>query len=116
MFFLKTDSRAHLISPKRYHTVFASKQTAHILIDVRTAEEFAESHIQGAINIPVQGMVNRLAEISHTVPVIVYCRSGARSSIAARVLSDAGFSQVYDLGGFMGWVAQGLPIERGASR
>lgn len=112
MFFLKSDGRAQLISPKRYHTLFANKPTSHILLDVRTHEEFTESHIPGAINIPVQGLVNRLSEIAYGLPVIVYCRSGSRSSIAVRILSDAGYDQVYDLGAYMGWVAQGLPIER----
>jgi rhodanese-related sulfurtransferase len=41
---------------------------------------------------------------------VVYCRSGNRSAAAARILTDAGYTPVYDLGGIQDWVAEGLPI------
>lgn len=116
MFFLKSDGRAHLISPKRYYSIFATRPSSHVIIDVRTTEEFAESHIPNAVNLPVQGLANRLSEIPVGLPVIVYCRSGARSTVAARILSDAGYTQVYDLGGFIEWVTQGLPVECSANQ
>lgn len=62
------------------------------LVDVRTPEEFAQGHARGAINIPVQELGARLGELSRVKRVVVYCRSGARSATAARLLRMAGFT------------------------
>lgn len=113
MFFLKADGRNSSLRPAEYQKRFVGQPVAHTLIDVRTPEEYAESHILGAVNIPVQSLMSRLSEIPRHKPVIVYCRSGARSTIAARVLSDAGYREVYDLGSYMVYVAHNLPIQRG---
>jgi phage shock protein E len=101
---------AQLISPADYMDMFGDDQ-AHVLIDVRTPEEFATGHISGAINIAVEELASRLAEVPNDQPIIVYCRSGNRSAAAARILIDAGYPVVYDLGGIQTWVAQGFPIE-----
>lgn len=69
------------------------------LIDVRSAMEFGSGHAQGACNIPVQVLADRLGEIPGDRPVVVYCASGARSAAAAQFLSQAGYT-VYDGGGF----------------
>ena len=74
------------------------------LVDVRTAEEYAGGHVEGAINIPVAQVASRLAEIGPpTTPVVVYCRSGARSAAAAQTLRAAGYDQVLDLGAMGNW-------------
>lgn len=74
------------------------------LVDVRTAEEFAAGHLPEAINIPVQELAGREDEIgSKTRPVVLYCRSGTRSGVAARMLRKAGFSEVYNLGAMSRW-------------
>lgn len=70
------------------------------LIDVRSPEEFAEGHAEGARNIPVQELAQRLDEIDRANPVAVYCRSGRRSATAAKLLSASGFGPVTDLGGW----------------
>ena len=95
------------------------------LIDVREPGEFAEGRIPGAVNIPrgvlefeVDGhpAVNGLkdAALSHRdAPVIVSCRSGARSALAAAALKDLGFAEPVSLaGGFMAWASAGQPVER----
>ncbi len=70
------------------------------LVDVRTVPEFAADGIDGAKNIPVQQLEQRLEDVGDKgEPVMVYCRSGNRSATAARILEQAGFEQVYDLGG-----------------
>ncbi len=56
-----------------------------ILVDVRTASEYKSGHIEGAINIPYDN-------------IIVYCKSGVRSSQAFDSLKNAGYNNVYDLG------------------
>lgn len=74
------------------------------LVDVRSAGEFADGHVDGALNIPVDEIGRRAAEIGPTdTPVVVYCRSGARSARAASVLREKGFAKVSDLGPMSRW-------------
>lgn len=72
------------------------------LLDVRTPEEFAAGHANGAINIPVQVLASRLSEIPKDREVVVYCHSGRRSGQAAEILTNAGY-RVYDLKRFSDW-------------
>ena len=72
------------------------------LVDVRSPAEFAGGHIDGAVNIPVGEIGQRLAEVPDG-PVVVYCRSGARSARAASTLVQGGREAVYDLGGMGAW-------------
>jgi rhodanese-related sulfurtransferase len=99
------------LAPQEYQEQFVASGAQHQLIDVRTPEEFASGHIQGAVNIPVQELPQRLSEISMDEPVVLYCRSGNRSAQAAQILDEANYLQVYDLGGIAAWHQAGLPIE-----
>ncbi|GIV85111.1 MAG: hypothetical protein KatS3mg052_2118 [Candidatus Roseilinea sp.] len=98
------------ISPHRYKAEFVDAQKPHTLVDVRTAEEFKSGHIPGAINIDVQTLARRLDDIPRDRAVVLYCRSGNRSSYAAHILQRAGYAEVYDLGGIGDWRAAGYPI------
>ena len=73
------------------------------LVDVRTPREFAAGHVEGAINIPVGDLGSRLAELNPSEPVVVYCRSGARSNRAMGMMQKAGYAQVWDMGPFSAW-------------
>jgi phage shock protein E len=74
------------------------------LVDVRTPDEFAAGHIPGAVNIPVQQLDARMSELQpKDTAVVVYCRSGHRSGNAARMLKNAGFNAVRDLGPMTRW-------------
>jgi len=74
------------------------------LIDVRSPEEFASGHIEGARNIPVGEIGARASEVGDKeAPVVVYCRSGMRSAQAKSTLVAAGFTQVHNLGGMSRW-------------
>jgi phage shock protein E len=75
------------------------------LLDVRTPQEFAAGHIEGALNVPVHELPSRLtaAGPDKSAPVVVYCRSGARSARAAGMLKEAGYTRVYDLGAMSRW-------------
>ena len=74
------------------------------LIDVRSVEEFGRGHLPGAVNIPVQEIDQRLGEVGPTEgDVVVYCRSGHRSSRAAQVLREHGFTRVHNLGPMTAW-------------
>lgn len=84
-----------------------------LVLDVRSAEEFATGHLPKAKNIPLPELAQRIAELekSRNHVVITVCKSGVRSASAASVLSKAGFAQVFSLeGGTDSWREQGLPI------
>lgn len=72
-----------------------------LVVDVRTAEEFAGGHIAGAINIPYQLAARELAsrEKDLAKAIIVYCHSGARSAAAKKALNGAGYTNVVNGGG-----------------
>lgn len=78
------------------------------LVDVRTAEEYAEGHIVGAINIDVQSpdFAQKISALDKSRKVAVYCRSGRRSKMAAEQLTAAGY-KVIDLdGGIQSWTGE----------
>jgi len=73
-----------------------------VVIDVRTAEEFATGHVDHAVNIPVEELPGRIAEVgtlaSKDQPIVVYCASGFRAASAQRALLKAGYSRVVNGG------------------
>ncbi|MGD8864121.1 MAG: rhodanese-like domain-containing protein, partial [Anaerolineales bacterium] len=99
-----------LIDAQTYNKPFVDGED-HLLIDVRTPEEFASGHIPGAINISVQSLPDRLDEVPNDETIVVYCRTGNRSATATDILVDAGYAPVYDLGGIVDWVSAGYPVE-----
>ena len=72
------------------------------LVDVRTPEEFAEKHVDGAENVPVDVIGERDLGAKDK-PIVVYCHSGRRSARAADTLRAKGYTKVYDLGGMSNW-------------
>lgn len=77
-----------------------------VILDVRTADEFASGHIPGAKLLPYDEIdANRAAMLipAKDAPVVLYCRSGRRSAIAADSLRRLGYTTVYDLGGVGNW-------------
>lgn len=75
------------------------KEGEVVIIDVRTKGEYAEGHIPGAINIPVDELRNKLDTIPRDKSIVVYCAIGKRGFIAYRILAQKGFSKVYNLSG-----------------
>ena len=90
------------ISAEEAHVMMAEE---HILLDVRTDEEFREGHIFGAILIPDYEIAGRAeSELPDKAAIIlVYCRSGRRSALAAQALADMGYSSIFDFGGVIDW-------------
>lgn len=83
------------------------------LLDVRTPQEYAEGHIDGALNINIQSDdFRRLVEkeLSKDSTILVYCRSGRRSMEAAEILTELGYKVVNLKGGIIGWKEYGLPV------
>ena len=75
-----------------------------LLLDVRTPQEFNSGHIDGAVNIPIQEIRSRIAELgSPEGAIVVYCHSGVRSRQTKQYLESQGFESVYDLGSFRSW-------------
>lgn len=77
-----------------------------ILLDVREEEEFITGHAYDAVLLPVDAITEETA--SETVPdktttLFIYCRSGRRSKMAAEKFELYGYSDIYDLGGLIGW-------------
>ncbi|MBP2282442.1 rhodanese-related sulfurtransferase [Flavobacterium sp. CG_23.5] len=64
------------------------------LVDVRTPAEFAEGHVKGSINIPLDQVPNQLAKFKGKEQIIVFCRSGNRSGQAKMILEQNGFKNV----------------------
>jgi len=74
------------------------------LVDVRSPDEFAAGHLPGAVNLPVGTLVARLADLGpKDGTVIVYCHTGMRSSRAASLLRENGFTDVRNLGPMRAW-------------
>lgn len=85
------------------------------ILDVRTAKEFADGHVAGAVNIDVNqtDFTQKIDELDRSKTYIVYCRSGRRSSKAVGIMSAKGFKNLYNVSdGFVGWNKNGLPFEK----
>jgi rhodanese-related sulfurtransferase len=81
------------------------------ILDVRTREEYNESHIMGSILIPVQELDIRFKELPQDKKILVYCRSGSRSVTASEILVKNGFTQIYNMqGGITGWKNAGYEV------
>lgn len=93
-----------------------AKGVPTVLVDVRTPAEFAEGHIAGAVNIPLDQLEARLPEVQALQgrgEIVLYCRSGRRSAQAAGVLEARGLTGLLHLDGdIQGWQAAGEPLAR----
>jgi rhodanese-related sulfurtransferase len=86
----------------------ARQLNGEVVIDVRTPEEYAQGHITGAINIPIDGL---LAADLPDGPVMTTCGGGGRGGRAADALVEAGREAYSIAGGTNAWRAAGLPTE-----
>jgi rhodanese-related sulfurtransferase len=78
-------------------------QSGAVLVDVRSREEYGAGHVPGAINLPVQELPQRMAELPRDKPLVLYCRSGHRSGRATEMLRQAGYGGVHNLGAMGRW-------------
>lgn len=83
-----------------------------LLLDVRPNDEFANGHLPGAVNIPIEDLQSRLQELPKTVEIVAYCRGPycALSSDAVKALETSGYTARKLLDGFPDWKAAGLAI------
>lgn len=75
------------------------------VLDVRTSDEYDTGHIKNAVLIPYTDIEDEAETIlpDKDAVILVYCRSGHRSAIAAKALADAGYTHIYDFGGIIDW-------------
>ena len=84
------------------------EQTGYIILDVRTAAEYAQGHIPKAINIANESIgTEEIKELPDKDQLIlVYCRSGNRSKQAAQKLADLGYTNIQEFGGINSWTGE----------
>jgi len=91
-----------------------------VILDVRTPEEYdKDGHIPNSILIPVQVLPQHIKDLEKfkDKKILVYCRSGNRSSVASKFLEQNGFKNVYNLKyGIIDWKKEGLPVEYGVKK
>ena len=86
-----------------------------LVIDLRSAEDYAKGHILGAKNIPLADLERRKSELDKhkAKPVIVHCGDGNRAGGGVALLRKNGFGSVHNLaGGYAAWQAAGLPVQK----
>jgi rhodanese-related sulfurtransferase len=81
------------------------------LVDVRTGHEWDTGRIGGATHLPLPELADRVGELERDRPVVLYCRGGNRSTMAAEALEDAGYDAAKLTDGIVGWADAGLPLE-----
>ena len=85
---------------------------APLILDVRSANEFAAGHIPNALNIPHDELPDRLSELPRDLDqtIVVHCHAGPRAQRAEAILIDSGYTDVRDLEGhWSGWIQAGRP-------
>lgn len=95
--------------PAQQFDRFMSEHPEVIVLDVRTAGEFRQQALKGAINIDVMGsnFSNAIAKLDKSKSYLVYCRSGNRSASACSLMASQGFTSLYNLsGGIMSYSSQ----------
>ena len=80
-------------------------ETGYIILDVRTQEEYDQGHIPGAIVISHEEIADRAEEVltDKDQLILVYCRSGRRSKLAAQILAELGYTNIKEFGGILDW-------------
>lgn len=97
-------SKFQQISPEDAKEIM-DEQDDIVILDVRTEAEYEDGHIEGAIVIPVNELEyvveSEIEDYDQTI--LVYCRSGNKSKMAAVILTELGYNNVYEFGGIMDW-------------
>lgn len=93
------------ITPEAAYEALSAEAADIILLDVRTEKEYNEKHIPESILLPLDDLDKQAEAVlpDKDAVIYVYCRSGSRSQKAAQQLLEAGYTQVYDLGGINSW-------------
>lgn len=104
------------VDPATAASVLEGAPADLVVLDIRTPEEFAEGHLEGAtlLDFYDPGFADALADLDPDVPYVLYCRSDNRSGQAMELMRDLGFADVTEVdGGILAWAGAGLPIVAG---
>ncbi len=110
-----TDSKLELTPVSDVTEIVSAPPADLVILDIRTPEEFGTGHIDGAINIDYYAadFEAQLSGLDLTVPYVMYCNSGNRSSNALPLMDSIGFEEVYELdGGIQAWYLAGNQIDQ----
>jgi len=106
-------SGVRVVSPAEAAAILADPPADLVVLDVRTSDEFAAGHLDGATMIDFYGndFQNRVAALDPDVPYVLYCRSGNRSGQTRELMGRLGFSDVADIdGGILAWSQAGFTV------
>ena len=111
-----TSARAgiRLVSADEANDIRLAPPDDLVILDVRTPEEFADAHVEGATMLDFYraDFAAALAELDRDRPYVLYCRSGNRSGQTATLMADLGFTDVAEVdGGILAWQQAGLPLD-----
>ncbi len=91
------------------------RQEDYILVDVRTEEEYDNGHVEGAVNIPVDSLRERMSELDPGKKIVGYCQVGLRGHVAESILSQNGYEVINVTGGYKAYAAQQFDPKQGNS-
>ena len=106
-------SGLRIVTPDEAAQIQANPPADLVILDVRTAEEFQEGHLEGAVMLDFyrDDFADELAKLDPDVPYVLYCRSGNRSGQTLAIMDSLGFTEVTEVdGGVINWQTAGLPL------
>jgi len=115
LFSVQAQDNSFLLSSEQFASALATPGN-HVILDVRTPDEFKEGHIEKAVNYDWNGdhFFDQISALNKKESIYVYCFSGGRSGEAAAAMREKGFKKVFELqGGIRKWRAAGLPEVKG---
>jgi len=99
------------VSEAKYMMSEQNNNKVDLVLDVRTGEEYARSHIENAVLIPVMILTEKMHEIQMGQSILVYCHNGNRSKTACELLTSKGHKHVFNmLGGIESWIEKGHEV------
>jgi rhodanese-related sulfurtransferase len=99
------------VSEAKYMMSEQNNNKVDLVLDVRTGEEYARSHIKDAVLIPLMILTEKMYEIESGQSILVYCHNGNRSKTACELLTSKGHKYVFNmLGGIESWVKKGFEV------
>ncbi len=99
------------VSEAKYMMNEQNNNKVDFVLDVRTGEEYARSHIKDAVLIPIMILTEKMHEIQMGQSILVYCHNGNRSKVACELLTSRGHKYVFNmLGGMESWIKKGYEV------
>ena len=93
------------------------QEKGHVVLDVRTAQEYTQGHVPGAVNVDISDpqFKEKVEALDKSKTYLVHCAKGVRSARAAKIMSPMGFDLLDYHGGFDEWKKSGKPVEKGTA-